>query len=160
MAVSDIDAIVCETTIAADPETVFAFFTEGALYARWMGGHAELDARPGGVYAVDVNDETRARGTFLEVVPHSRLVFTFGWEGEGKAPPPGASTVEVSLTPTSEGTHVRLVHRGLRQIEVRDQHRQGWQLYLPRLNIVASGGKVGPDPNANLSEGGMNRNVN
>ena len=65
-----------------------------------MGARSRLDARPGGTYAVDVNDVALARGTFVEVVPHSRIVFTFGWEGSGQPVPPGSSTVEVTLTPT------------------------------------------------------------
>lgn len=149
MAVSEIDAIVCEITIAAQPETVFAYFTQADLYTRWMGLSARLDPQPGGTYAVDINPTLHASGTFLEVVPHSRIVFTFGWEGGTNPVPPGSSTVEVTLTPTGDGTHVRLVHRGLRQIEARDQHRQGWELYLGRLAAVAIGAEVGPDPNAN-----------
>ena len=66
--------------------------------------------------------------------------------GSGAA---GASTVEVTLTPIAAGTHVRLVHRGLRVSEVRDQHREGWQLYLGRLGVSISGGDPGPDPNTN-----------
>ena len=154
MAISEIDAIVCETSIAAQPETVFAFFTQPDLYARWMGARAQLDPRPGGTYAVDINDLARARGTFLEVIPHERIVFTFGWEGDGQSVPPGSSTVEVTLTPTADGTHVRVVHRGLRLSETRDQHRDGWRLYLGRLEAVASGAEAGPDPNANPSREG------
>jgi uncharacterized protein YndB with AHSA1/START domain len=153
--VSEIDAIVCEITIAAEPETVFDFFTQGELYARWMGRHAQLDARPGGTYAVEINDVTSASGTFVELVRPSRIVFTFGWGGEYQPVPPGSSTVEVTLTPTGGGTHVRLVHRGLRQHEAREQHRQGWGLYLPRLSTVASGGEVGPDPNEQPPAGGI-----
>lgn len=88
MAVSDIDSIVCEITIAAPPETVFSFFTDPDLYVRWMGAQAQLDPRPGGWYAVDINNASRARGTFVEVVPHSRILFTFGWEGDDQALPP------------------------------------------------------------------------
>ena len=148
MSVSEIDAVVCEINIAAEPETVFDFFTDADLYARWMGARAQLDPRPGGTYAVDINDNASARGTFVEVVPHSRIVFTFGWDADQMLPP-GSSTVEVTLTPTTDGTHVRLVHRGLRLNDVRDQHRHGWELYLGRLTTVASGGVVAPDPNAN-----------
>jgi uncharacterized protein YndB with AHSA1/START domain len=156
VSVSELDTIVSEITIAADPATVFAFFTEADLYARWMGSQARLEPWPGGMYAIDINEAVRARGSFVELVPHSRIVFTFGWEGAGQPVPPGASTVEVTLTPTADGTHVRLVHRGLLQIEAREQHLHGWQLYLSRLQIVAGGGAAGPDPNANPSPGGMN----
>jgi uncharacterized protein YndB with AHSA1/START domain len=147
VAVSDIDSIVCETTIAAPPETVFSFFTDPDLYVRWMGAQAQLDPRPGGTYAVDINSASRARGTFVEVVPHSRILFTFGWEGDDQPVPPGASTVEVTLTAVPDGTHVRLHHRGLLQIEARNQHHEGWLLYLSRLKIAAAGGDAGPDPN-------------
>jgi uncharacterized protein YndB with AHSA1/START domain len=152
--VSDIDTIVCETTIAAAPETVFDFFTRSEQYVRWMGTTARLDAQPGGAYVVDINEQLRARGTFVEILPYSRIVFTFGWEGVDQSVPTGSSTVEVTLTPTADGTHVRLLHRGLRLLQDRDQHREGWQLYLSRLEAVAAGGKVGRDPNANSpSEG-------
>jgi uncharacterized protein YndB with AHSA1/START domain len=155
VALSEIDSIVCETIIAAQPETVFAFFTDPQLYVRWMGAHAQLDPRPGGAYAVDINSAARARGTFVELVPYSRILFTFGWEGDDQAVPPGGSTVEVTLTPVPVGTHVRLRHRGLLQIEARNQHQAGWILYLKRLTTAAAGGEAGPDPNAIPPERGM-----
>lgn len=150
VAVSDIDSIVCETTIAAPPETVFAFFTDADLYVRWMGARAQLDPRPGGTYAVDVNAAARARGTFIEVVPYSHIVFTFGWAGDDQPVSPGASTVEITLTAVAGGTHVRLLHRGLRQIEARQQHHAGWLLYLSRLTVAAAGGDAGPEPKREL----------
>ena len=81
-------------------------------------------------------------------MPHTRIVFTFGWEGDHNVPP-GSSTVEVTLTPDGDGTLLRLVHRGLLTAAMREQHRDGWQLYLARLSVAAGGGKPGPDPNAN-----------
>jgi uncharacterized protein YndB with AHSA1/START domain len=147
--VSEIDAVVCETYIAARPETVFAFFTDADKYVRWMGTRAQLDPRTGGTFAVDINAVARARGMFVEVVPHTRVVFTFGWEGEGQPVPPGSSIVEVTLTPHGEGTHVVLVHRNLATDEMRQQHRHGWQQYLARLSTAAGGGDAGPEPGAN-----------
>ena len=148
MTISEIDAVVCEIAIAAEPEIVYAHFTDPELYVRWMGTRAQLEPRPGGAYAVDIGEAARARGTFLELIPHSRIVFTFGWAGDDPPVAPGSSTVEVTLTPTNEGTHVRLVHRGLRLRQARDEHRQGWLLYLGRLRAVAAGQSAGPDPNA------------
>jgi uncharacterized protein YndB with AHSA1/START domain len=146
--VSDIDAVESEIRIDGAPEAVFAYLVDPDKMVRWMGSHAESDPRPGGVYAVDINDQARARGRYVEVVPHTRIVFTFGWEGDRKVPP-GSSTVEVTLTPDGNGTLLRLVHRGLLAAAMRDQHRDGWQLYLARLSVAAGGGKPGPDPNAN-----------
>jgi uncharacterized protein YndB with AHSA1/START domain len=45
---------------------------------------------------VDINNQARARGQYIEVVPHSRIVFSFGWEGD-EGVPPGSSTVEITL---------------------------------------------------------------
>jgi uncharacterized protein YndB with AHSA1/START domain len=148
MTVSEINAVVSEIRISATPETVFAFFVDPDKMTRWMGSGVELDPRPGGTYALDINAGARARGTFVEAVPPSRVVFTFGWEAD-QAVPPGSGTVEVTLTPDGDGTHVRLVHRGLMTAEMREQHADGWQHYLARLRVAAGGGEPGPDPNAN-----------
>jgi uncharacterized protein YndB with AHSA1/START domain len=144
--ISDINSVVSETRIAAPPETVFAFFVDPNKMVRWMGSHADVDPRPGGTYALDINAQARARGEFVEVVPYSRVVFTFGWDGD-QAVPPGSSTVEVTLTPDGDGTYVRLIHRGIMTTEMREQHSQGWQHYLGRLRIAAGGDDPGPDPN-------------
>ena len=55
MTVSEINALVSETRIAATPETVFAFFVDPNKMVRWMGSRAEADPRPGGLYALDIN---------------------------------------------------------------------------------------------------------
>jgi len=72
----------------------------------------------------------------VEIEPNRRLVFTWGWEGEGHPIPPGSSTVEVTLEPDGEGTVVRLVHSGLPEAAV-PRHAEGWDLFLPRLVEVA-----------------------
>jgi uncharacterized protein YndB with AHSA1/START domain len=146
VSISEIDAVACEIRIAARPETVFAFFTDPEKMLRWKGTQAELDPQPGGVYAVNVNGRDRMRGTYVELVPHSRIVFTWGWEDPDLHIPPGSTTVEVTLTPDGDGTHVRLVHRGLASAELRATHREGWQHYLSRLSVAAAGGDPGRDP--------------
>jgi uncharacterized protein YndB with AHSA1/START domain len=139
------EAVVREVRINARPETVFPFFTDPAKMAQWKGINVMLDARPGGVYRCDLNGRDVIRGEFLEVVPFSRIVFTFGWEGEGKAVGPGASTVEVTFIPDGDGTIVRLRHSGLVAEEAME-HAQGWDHYLPRLAVAAAGGDPGSDP--------------
>jgi uncharacterized protein YndB with AHSA1/START domain len=148
VSVSEINAVVRETHIAASPETVFAYFVDPHRMVRWMGVRADIDPRPGGRYAVDINPMARARGQYVELVRPSRIVLSFGWE-EDAALPPGSTTLEVTLTPDGDGTHVRLVHRGLPTAEQRDQHEHGWGQYVARLSVAAAGGDPGPDPNAN-----------
>jgi len=138
--------VVREVRIDATPETVFGFFVAPAKMARWKGRKAQLDARPGGIYRVEINDQAVARGEYVEVDPPRRVVFTWGWEG-GHPVAPGSSTVEVDLTPDGEGTMLRLTHRGLPDDEI-EQHAHGWDHFLPRLEVAAPGGDPGPDPMA------------
>jgi len=62
------------------PGDIFPFFTEPDLMVRWMGTAAELDARPGGAHRVEITGERVATGEYLEVSPHDRVVFTWGWK--------------------------------------------------------------------------------
>jgi uncharacterized protein YndB with AHSA1/START domain len=87
-----------------------------------------------------------AVGEYVEVDPPNRVVFTFGWEGDGNPTPPGSTTVEITLTPDGDGTKVRLVHTGLPSAESAERHGEGWDTYLARLEIAAAGGDAGPDP--------------
>jgi uncharacterized protein YndB with AHSA1/START domain len=128
--------------IAARPETVFAFFVDPEKMVRWMGRAATLDPRPGGIYRCDINGKNIARGEYLEVVPFSKIVFSFGWEG-GDTPAPGQSTVEILLTPDGDGTYLRLRHHGLDPAE-RAPHGEGWDHFLPRLAEAATAAYVRP----------------
>jgi uncharacterized protein YndB with AHSA1/START domain len=99
-----------------------------------------------------MNEQAIAVGEYVVVDPPNRLVFTWGWEGDFVATPPGSSTVEVTFTPDGDGTVVRLVHSGLPSPESAEAHGQGWDEYMPRLAIVAAGGEPGEDPNNNPRE--------
>ncbi|MBI5948159.1 MAG: SRPBCC domain-containing protein [Chloroflexi bacterium] len=140
------DTIERTLTIAAPPETVFSFLTDPVKIAEWMGRSVTADPRPGGAIRVDYNGFDIMRGEFVEVTPHSRVVYTFGWEtlaADGVRP--GASTVDFSLAPQGNGTVLRMVHRGLPEM-ARAGHATGWDLYLPQLAQRASGKAVAPPP--------------
>ena len=139
-----------EFTIDADAATVFAFFTDPQRLIRWMGVSAQLDPRPGGIFLVDVNPGWVARGEFKEVVPVTRLAYTWGYEGDGHYVTPGSSLVEIDLIPNNGNTLVRFTHTGLPP-EAVPGHREGWTHYLGRLAIAASGGNPGPDLRLNRS---------
>jgi uncharacterized protein YndB with AHSA1/START domain/DNA-binding transcriptional ArsR family regulator len=133
-----------EIHIAAPPEMVFPFLIDPDKVVRWMGIEAALDPRPGGVYKVNINGRDVASGNFIEVVPNSRVVFTWGWEGENVVLPSGASTVEITLQEDGRGTLLRLRHLGL-PAEERDSHLVGWDYFLQRLAAVSEGRDPGPD---------------
>jgi uncharacterized protein YndB with AHSA1/START domain len=141
---SETDVVECEVRIQASPETVFQFFTDPEKLVRWMGTEATLDPRPGGVYRVNVTGRDVARGEFVEVVPCTRVVFTWGWEGEVFPVPPGSSVVDISLTPDGDGTVVQLRHSELPE-GMHRFHRFGWGHSLARLEMAATGGDPGPD---------------
>jgi uncharacterized protein YndB with AHSA1/START domain len=109
-----------------------------------MGVEAVLDARPGGIYRVRVPQGGYAVGEFVAVEPPSRVVFTWGWEGDPTIPP-GSSTVTITLTPTEDGTLIRVVHDGLPDAISEALHTQGWERYLARLATAGGGGDPGPD---------------
>jgi uncharacterized protein YndB with AHSA1/START domain len=130
--------------IEARPETIFPFFTDPDLWSQW-GGVGTLDPRPGGIFRSAVNSTHIARGEFVAVEPPHRVVFTWGWEAEESAVPPGSSTVEVTLTPDGDHTTLRLVHSGLPSAAEVESHTFGWDHYLARLQILGTGGDPGPD---------------
>jgi uncharacterized protein YndB with AHSA1/START domain len=137
-----------EIRIAARPETVFEFFVDPEKMVEWKGRRAELDPRPGGIYRVEINEQAIARGEYVEIDAPTRVVFTWGWEGQESgehAVPPGSSRVEIELTPVADGTLVRLRHLDLPE-ESRAIHGEGWDLYLGRLAAVVEGRDPGTDP--------------
>jgi uncharacterized protein YndB with AHSA1/START domain len=140
------DTAVYERTIAIDasPDTVWEFFVDPQKLMRWMGIDAELEAQPGGIYRCNVIPGHTARGEFVEVDKPHRVVFTWGWDGNDGVPP-GSSTIEAELTPEGDGTSLRFVHRDLPNAEAVASHGQGWDHYLPRLEIAAVGGDPGED---------------
>jgi uncharacterized protein YndB with AHSA1/START domain len=129
--ITDAGVLEHEVTVQAPPDIVFAYFVDPDKLVRWMGSHATLDARPGGIFRLEYRDGT-ARGEFVELEPPTRVVFTWGWEDPEDAVQPGASTIEVTLAAVGDATLVRLRHLGLPDGS-RDGHAEGWDHFLPKL---------------------------
>jgi uncharacterized protein YndB with AHSA1/START domain len=129
--------------IDARPERVFDYFTRPEAIVRWMGDYAVLDPQPGGEFTLDING-VPVRGRYLEIEPPRRLLISWGHAGSERLPP-GASTVEITLTPERDGTTVRVVHRDLPALEA-EQHAVGWAHFLERLVDAGAGRDPGPDP--------------
>jgi uncharacterized protein YndB with AHSA1/START domain len=83
--------IVSERVFDAPRDRVFAAYTDPELIPEWWGPRSvtttvdEMDVRPGGawrfVHRESGGQEYGFRGTFREVTPPERLVYTFEWEG-------------------------------------------------------------------------------
>jgi uncharacterized protein YndB with AHSA1/START domain len=139
--VSDTETAIVEQTlrIAARPETVWRYWTDPERMCAWWGATAELDPRPGGACVIDMGGPVM-RGEYVELVPHERIVFTFGWEATEGAPAvaPGTTVVEVTLTPDGDDTILALRHTGLPPAHA-DEHQKGWAHFLPLLASAAGG---------------------
>ena len=79
-ATTETTSVERELSIAASPETVWEFLVDPEKMTRWMGEHATLEPRPGGLYQVGVIPGHTARGEIMEFDPPRRLVFTWGWD--------------------------------------------------------------------------------
>jgi uncharacterized protein YndB with AHSA1/START domain len=141
---ADPDVIHVEKRIEASPRAVFRYLTESSLWSRWQGEAADLDPVPGGRFVVRMAEGQVVEGTFVAVEPDSRVVITWGWHGHPRMPA-GATTVEFELIADGAGTVVRLTHRGVPAEDI-PLHRAGWEMFLPRLAVAASGGDPGPNP--------------
>jgi uncharacterized protein YndB with AHSA1/START domain len=118
-----------EVTIAAPAAVVWAYLTTAEGLVRWVGPHASADPVPGGALRWTHPDGSTVVGRFVELVPHRRLVFTYGWEDGRMGVGPGSTTVEIDLSERDGVTTLRLVHRGLPPAAVAD-HERGWAYFL------------------------------
>ena len=85
--------IVVRRTFNAPARLVFEAWTRPELFEQWwlprsMGmtlKALEMDARTGGSYHLDFGDGADFYGTYLEVTPHSRIVWTNDEGGESSS---------------------------------------------------------------------------
>jgi len=127
-----------------DPDAVFELITQPERLRRWKTVAARVDLRVGGEYRWTIVPGHSAAGTYKEIEPGKRVVFTWGWEGAPDLPP-GASTVSITLDAVKGGTNLRLVHEGLTD-EQAASHAEGWNHYLDRLVEFGTAGEIGLDP--------------
>ena len=126
------------------PKDVYELLTDAELLVEWMAPMAQVDRRVGGAITWTHANEDTVAGTFLELVPYRRIVFTYGWDRAEVGVPPGSTTVEIELRPQDGGTELHLIHRGL-TAQLADAHNGGRANYLERLTAVAEGRDPGPD---------------
>lgn len=121
-----------EVTIAAPAEVVWEHLTTAAGLVRWVGPDAVADPVPGGALRWTHPDGSTVVGRFVELIPHRRVVFTYGWADGRMGVPPESTRVEIDLSERQGATTVRLVHHGLPPEAVED-HARGWAYFLGLL---------------------------
>lgn len=137
-----------ELTIHAPARIVYELLTDAHSFAEWMAVEAEIEPWPDGMVRWRHANGDVCRGRFVDLVPHRRVVFTYGWERTDVGIPPGSTTVEIELAEADGVTTLSLTHRGLTP-PAAEAHAVGWDHYLGRLMVRAEGGDPGPDPFAN-----------
>jgi uncharacterized protein YndB with AHSA1/START domain len=120
----------------AQHETVFRFFTDSTRWAKWWGAGSTIDARPGGKVLIRHPGGIETLGEVLEVLPPSRIVFTYGY-ATGKPITPGSSRVTISLKESETATRLHLLHE-FADAAARDEHVQGWRFQLSLFANIAA----------------------
>lgn len=125
-------------TLPAPPARVYDAWLNPAMLARFMvpcegGAEAEVanDPRVGGTFRIVMRDGERDvphHGTYLELMPHSRIVFT--WQSPHSVE---GSLVTLTLAPEGDGTHVSLRQDRFASEALCEGHRKGWTHILAEL---------------------------
>jgi glutathione S-transferase len=146
MTARDTFDLTLKRVIRAPRQKVFDAFTKPDLVRQWMGPRGfkvtalEMEPRAGGRYRLTMQhrhgDTASVNGTYKEITPPERIVFTWKWDGEQMAALP-ETLVTVTFTERrgAEGaeTEVQLLHSGFPATNVRDEHNGGWQGCLNKL---------------------------
>ena len=128
-------------TVTGSPERVFEAWTAAEQVKRWTcpdpvaDVDVDVDLRVGGQYSIRMHVEGgpfTAYGTYREVDPPRRLVYTWGWKEEGHAMEV-ETLVTVEFLPIEGGTEIRLIHSGFPTPDDRDGHREGWKICVGRI---------------------------
>jgi uncharacterized protein YndB with AHSA1/START domain len=122
-------ALEREILIRAPRATVFRYFTDAERFARWWGAGSSIEGRVGGAVRIVYPGGVRASGEVLELRKDERVVFSYGYEGEGHSIPPGGSRVTITLSDHAQGTQLHLLHE-VADATTRDHHVQGWRHHL------------------------------
>jgi uncharacterized protein YndB with AHSA1/START domain len=88
--------------------------------------HAEMDVRVGGRFRIIMREpdgeEHDVSGTFREVTPDEKLVYTWAW----RTTPERESLVTLTLKPEGEHTLLTLKHEQFFDEAARGSHEGGW----------------------------------
>ncbi|HTZ01093.1 MAG TPA: SRPBCC domain-containing protein [Xanthobacteraceae bacterium] len=123
----------------AAPAKVFAAWTDPEKVKHWMGPgdvkvlRVECDPRTGGSFRWVMRSpdgQTHdVSGTYREVVPDRKLVFSWAWV----TTPERQSLVTVDIKPDGDGSLLTLTHEQFFDEDARDRHQTGWTGALEKM---------------------------
>jgi uncharacterized protein YndB with AHSA1/START domain len=132
----DADKVQIVRTIPAPREQVFRAWTDPDQLRRWWGPgeftcpEAEVDLRPGGTYRLVMQpprgEPFVVAGTYREVEPPARLVYTWRWE-TGPAADGSESLVSVEFREQGERTELVLTHTDFPASHGPAPYEMGWE---------------------------------
>jgi uncharacterized protein YndB with AHSA1/START domain len=103
--------VIAECELAHPPDAVWRALTRPELLARWLAANdlepREGERRMGDRFRLAPEDSPAAECEVIEIEPGRRLAFS--WRVDGQAP----SVVRFDLTPTPDGTALKISHSGL-----------------------------------------------
>lgn len=128
-------------TFAASREKVFRAWTDPKELMRWWGppGYAtpsaEVDLRAGGKYRLGMRKLPDGpvfylAGSYREVHPPEKLVYTWRWEAE---PELGDTLVTVEFHDRGGSTELVLTHELFPTEKARQDHERGWSSSWDKL---------------------------
>lgn len=148
----DVDARAAGPTLRITREfryphdRLWSAWTDPARLMRWFGPEHDpasdvaADVRPGGSWRACLTNRDTGRalhvsGVYEEVVPKTRLTFSFRWEGDNHEDGPGVDTlVTVEFIQLAiDRTMLVLTQTGLASVRSADGHTEGWTSCLDRL---------------------------
>jgi uncharacterized protein YndB with AHSA1/START domain len=123
------------------PEKVWRAWTDAEAVKRWWGpgpgepvSLAELDVRVGGRFRIVFGGPDgkmhECAGTYKEVVPNRKLVFTWHWPN---STPERVSVVTIIFEEANGETDLLFKHEQLFDEKARDDHQRGWSASLDKL---------------------------
>ncbi len=152
--------LVVSREFEAPRELVWKAWTEPRHVVRWLGAgegmtieSVTMDLRAGGKFRLQQRMEDgeyfTAAGTYLEVDPPGRLVYTWDWEKDGGGTEFGElegneTRVTVELREHGNRTELILTHEKFASTQSRDKHRQGWQSWLAKLEDFINDKQITP----------------
>ena len=134
-------SLTLKRRLKASPAQVFSAWVDPEKIVRWFGPagtsgssvRAEMDVRPGGRYRISFQtadgEHHEVGGVYREVVPDTRLVFTWAWHST----PERESLVSVTVAKDGDGAMLSLHHEQFFDDMARDGHKRGWTGALDKL---------------------------